>query len=132
MEQAKIIKLAGLALALILIGAVSFFLGDRHGLESMAITRITPDQAASAMKEDHFYSDYGPRTLLVKGNVSAVYKTSDDLVVTFRTNSDFKTICDFGNSSAAIQPRQTITALSEGGSARRQSSAVLLTHCVLP
>jgi hypothetical protein len=132
LEQTKIIKLIALVLVFIVVGLAAFFFGDRHGLESMTIKRVTPDQAATAMKGDHFYSDYGASTLLIKGTVSSVYKTSDDLVVTFQTNSSFKTICDFGNSSAAIQPRDTITALSEGGSAKRQQSAVLLTNCVIP
>ena len=121
-----------LVVVLLGLGVAAFFLGDKHGVESMSVKRITPDQAAAAMKGDYFYSNYRENTLLVSGSVFAVTTTSTDQVVTFKTGSAFKALCDFGSSAPAIHPGDTITALSEGGSAERQVSAVLLKNCVLP
>ena len=132
MKQAKIIQLIVLAIVLLVVAAVAFFLGDKHAVQTMTIKRVTPDQAAVAMKGDYFYSNYRENTLLVSGTVSVVSKTSNDLIVTFKTSAAFETMCDFGNFTSAIRPGDTITALSEGGLAERQPSAVLLKNCVLP
>lgn len=131
MDRAKIIKLVVVVLIVMAVGAVSFLFGDKHGVESMTIKRITPDQAASAMQGDHFYSDYRENTLMVSGTVSSISKNSNDSLVTFETGSPFKTRCDFGSTAAAVHRGETITILSEGGSAQRQASAVLLKGCIL-
>jgi hypothetical protein len=131
MDQTKIIKLVAVVLLIIVVGIVSFFFGDKHALETLTIKRITPDQAASAMQGDHFYTDYRENTLLISGTVSSISTNNNDSVVTFKTSSAFKTVCDFKNLRSAIHPGETITALSEGGSAERQTSAVLLQDCTL-
>ena len=126
---------AMLALALFFIAILAvgmFFLGDKHGIETMTFRRVTPDQLATAMLDDHFYSSYRENTLLVSGTVSSVSRTNNDLVVTFKTTSSFKVLCDFGGSSSAIRPGDVITALSEGGSAKREISSVLLKDCLIP
>lgn len=122
---------AALIVVLLVVGAVSYFLGNQHGVENMTIKHVEPTALAQAMKDDHFYTDYRENTLLVKGTVFSVTKTSDDLQVQFKANSSYKAICDFGNSQSDIRPGNTITALTEGGAAERQAAGVLLKACQL-
>jgi hypothetical protein len=131
-NRAKIIKLVILVLVIVVAGIVLFLLGDIHAVQNMTIKRITPTQAANAMKADNFYTNYRESSLLVQGTVSSVSNSHNDLVVSFNTSSTFQARCDFGSSAAIFHQGQTITILSEGGAAERQPSAVLLTNCILP
>ena len=130
MKQADIVKLVIAFIVVLVVGAASFFLGDKHASESMKVISVTPTQAANAMKGDHFYSDYKHRTLLISGVVSSTNKSPHSLTVGFETRSSFKTLCDVSDTAAAVHPGQTIRVVAEGGTAERQSSAVLL-QCTL-
>ena len=132
MKLSKNLQVLVLVIVVILIGSIAYFLGDKHGVESMSIKQVTPNQIAEAMKGDHFYRDYRENTLLVKGTVSSVKQNNNDLVVNFKSNSTFGAVCDFGSSSATIHQGDIITVISEAGSAERQPSAVLLKNCVFP
>jgi hypothetical protein len=125
-----ILPVAGVLLLLV-VGAVSYFLGDKHGLEHMTIKHVEPTALAQAMKDDHFYTSYRENTLFIKGTVFSVTKSSNDLQVQFKTNSSYKAVCDFGNSQPVIRPGDSITALTEGGPAVRQPAGVLLKNCLL-
>ena len=124
--------LALAVLFVVIFAAGMFFLGDKHGIESMTFRRVTPDQLASAMRDDHFYSSYRENTLLVRGTVSSVSDTNGDTIVAFKSGLAFKASCDFGGTKPAIRQGDTITVLSEAGVAERQPSGVLLKDCLLP
>ena len=132
MERSKIIKLLAVLVLLVLVGSVSFLLGDKHAVETMTIRTVTPDQVANAMKDDDFYANYRENTLLISGTVASVSKQHNDLVIGFKTSSSYRALCDFGSSSTTVHVGDTLTALTEGGVAERQPAAVLLAHCQLP
>ena len=132
MKQAKFLKLTVAVLVVIFIGLGSFFLGDKHGVESMRIKRVTPTEIAQAMKDDHFWRTYRENTLLVTGTLSSVNKTAGDLVIGFKTDSTYGALCDLGNSNQVLHVGERISALGESGPAQRQPSAVLLKGCVIP
>jgi len=119
----------GTVAVLVVLGAGIFFLGDRHGLQTMSIQRATPDLLANAMEGDHFYSDYGKNTLIVQGVVASVNTQNGDTVIGFKTSSTYQALCDLGTATSNAKIGDTVTVLAEGGTAERQSSAVLLTGC---
>jgi len=115
-------------LAMVILASATFFLGLKHGVEHMSITQATPDQLANAMKDDHFYSSYKENTLIISGSIDSV---QSDHLITFKTSADFKTKCDFGKAVANLHHGDSMTVLSEGGSAKRKPNAVLLTSCYI-
>jgi hypothetical protein len=111
---------------------ITLFLGDKYAVDSLTIKRVTPSQIANAMQGDYFFSSYRENTLIVQGTVLSVDRSNNDLVVSLVSSSKFKALCDFGNSSPNIKAGETITVLSEGAQAERQSNAVMLKDCVIP
>lgn len=91
--------------------------------------RVTADEIARAMQEDHFFSDYGHNVLLVDGKVAAVTHQGSATILTLATAIDTKVQCDLGSSPAAVQPGDAVTVQSAEG--QRQPSAVLLVNCTL-
>ena len=86
----------GLALVHVVTAALAFFLGDKHATDGMSIKRVTATEIANAMKDDRFYADYGPSTLLVAGTVSSLSMRGGDVIAEFATDSSFQTLCDLG------------------------------------
>jgi hypothetical protein len=117
---------------LAVVGVGSFFLGDKHAVDSLTVKRVTPNQVSAAMTGDHFYSDYRESTLLVTGTASPITRSGSSAIVTFATGSSFKTRCDFASYTGGIRTGDSIKAISEGALAERQPSAVLLKNCTTP
>jgi hypothetical protein len=131
MNRSKLLAYSTAALLLIMVGFVSYFLGGKNTSQNMSIKRITPTQAANAMKEDHFYSDYKTNTLLIYGSVESVSGQSGHTLVNFDTSSTYKATCELSSSSPIPKNGSNVRVLSEGGAALRQTSAVLLRGCLI-
>jgi len=112
--------------------ALSFLLGDRYAVEHHSIQRVTPDQLANAMAQDHFYADYRADTLVVSGRASAVDRKGAGALVTFQTAPAQSASCQFDTAMSNLTVGQTITAVSEGARAERAGSGVRLQGCALP
>ena len=121
-----------LLLAVVGVGGISYFLGDKHALQALRIERVTPDQVAKAMKEDRFFADYRERTLLVTGTVASVTRDVGGEVVRFGTTSQFAALCDLRDSAPQAHRGRQLTVIAEGATAERQSAAVMLRNCRLP
>jgi hypothetical protein len=132
MKQENVLKAFVLVVLVIVIYAGSFFLGDKHALQSMTIKRVAPTQLANAMKGDYFYSKYGENTLLISGTVDSAVRSGNGLTVTFKTSSSYHAVCHFDTYVAAIRSGQTITVLTEAAVADRQPAGVLLHSCIIP
>ena len=133
LARKRLIAVCGAVLLVLAVVAVgSFFLGDKHALDSLAIKRVTPSQVSAAMSADHFYSDYGESTLLVTGTAASITRSGSGAIVTFATGSPFKTLCDFASYTGRNRMGDSIKAISEGALAERQPSAVLLKDCTTP
>jgi hypothetical protein len=91
--------------------------------------RVTPDQIARAMQEDHFYSDYGQNQLLVQGTISSLDRQNNDLTITLSTTVATAVLCDLGNLGASLKPGEAITVTARADQALRQPSAVMLKNC---
>lgn len=128
----RTILIITLVIVLLAFGIACFVAGQRHGLRSMTIKRVSPEQLATAMQQDRFYSTYGENTLLVTGAITAVGKQDNNLVATFKTSASFKAQCDLGNNNQNLPTDQEVTLVTEGSTARRLPNAVLLMDCTLP
>jgi len=132
MRSRRLLWYAGLVLLLVAICAVSLFMGDKYAVDHLAIKSVSPDQIAGAMQQDDFFSNYRYDTLLVRGTVTSVRKTGNALVVGLKTDVAFAVSCDLGSYSQPVAMGDTISVMTEGASAEREASAVLLHDCVVP
>ncbi|HEV2591973.1 MAG TPA: hypothetical protein VGU02_08770 [Gaiellaceae bacterium] len=122
------------AVVLVFAGVVglSFFLGDKHALESLRITHVAPATIARAMQDDRFFADYHERTLVVTGTVASFAREPRGVTVRFRTPPGFAAFCDLEGAALRLRRNQELTVIAEGATAERQSSAVMLRNCRLP
>ncbi len=79
------------------------------------------------MQEDHFYSDYNERTLVIHGVVASLAGG----VLQFQAQNAFTTRCVFDHDPGTLQPGEPISVVAEGAAAERLPSAVLLRGCHL-
>jgi hypothetical protein len=113
-------------------GAVGYQAGRIITARGLTVTRVTPHQAAEAMKGDHFFSDYGRSALILEGTVTAVTRNGSDTVVALASDSSFGTSCDMGALSMSPKVGDRFTVVTSGGSAERLPSGVLLHECLVP
>jgi hypothetical protein len=131
-SKPRVLLSAALVLILACVGGFSYFLGGKHALETLRVSRVTPDQIAEAMKDDRFFADYRERTLLVTGTVGSLTGDVGGEIVRFRTASRFAALCDLRDNAPRAHRGQQLTVVAEGATAERQSAAVMLRHCRLP
>jgi hypothetical protein len=94
------------------------------------VMRVTADEIALAMQEDHFYSDYDPYSLVVQGIVTDVRQENQDTILEMATQIDTKVLCDFGSQAPSAKPGDSITVFTPHASqAQRQPNAILLADC---
>jgi len=127
----KFFKYPLLIIIVIIAGLGLFFLGSKYALDHLSFRQITPTQAANAMKDDHFWSSYRENTLLITGDVTAVVKSGDNTIVSFKTNSAYGAECSFTNFSGMITKNQTIKVMTIANAAEREPSGVKLNNCLL-
>ncbi len=122
---------------IIALGAVAilamgmYFLGDKHGVESMTFKTATPTELADAMKNDNFYSIYRENTLIVSGVIASLSQQGNDLVLGFKTSSSYNAYCNLGSATTSLHVGDTTTVMSEAARAERQPGAVMLTGCMI-
>jgi hypothetical protein len=116
--------------AIILVGAGSYWAGNLHARQSIGIERVTTAQLADAMQQDTFFSSYGSAALLFQGTVSSIKYGNSATLVTFASTRPFKVVCQFP-SHISTQVGQKIAVAAPGGSAERQTAGVLLHSCTI-
>lgn len=131
MSRSRGRRYAALVLVTALLGGVSFFWGDENAHQRMVITRATPDQLATAMQNDVFFSDYGASTLLIDATVASVITRAGVTTVTVVTTSRSTLACDLGQLSTTAHAGDAVILVAEGAGAQRQSAGVLLQGCTL-
>lgn len=122
------------ALALLVVGGVAvvaYVFGGHQTLSGMIVERVSPDQAATAMQNDSFYSDYNSATLVVQGTVTAALPAGGGETLELATPGSFQALVQLTATDPSVHTGQTVTVVTEGAGAQRQPSAVLLTNCVL-
>lgn len=120
-ESIARIQVRRACLAAVLLGGGFFFWGDKHGVETMAITRATPDQLVNAMQQDAFYSNYRGSTLLVEGTIESVTDHAGATIVKLVTTSSFTVLCNLGHGPATPRADEAVTVVAEGAAAQRQA-----------
>ena len=121
------------AVVVVVIGAVAgaFFVGDGHALGALQIQQVTPDQMATAMHNDEFYSNYRESTLLVRGTVASIEANGGGATIEFKTSVTFTTSCQLSQYPTTVHAGDDVTAVTEGATAQRLTSGVSLSDCVL-
>lgn len=122
-----VVCLAAVALAAI----VSWLTGRQHALRDLAVIDVSASAAARAMQDDHFYSDYEGKVLVIHGTVASIQTTSGGRQITLRTDSTFGLTCATAGPAEAAQPSvgSVVSLIAIGGNAVREPSAVLLPVC---
>jgi hypothetical protein len=122
------------ALALLAVGAVAvaaYVFGGQQTLSALIVDRVSPDQAATAMQNDSFYSVYNSATLVMNGTVVALHTNGSRETLQLATSGSFQTLVQLTQTDPSVRLGDTVTIVTEGAEAQRQSSAVLLANCVL-
>ena len=127
----KLLVSGAIVIALILVVIITFYLGDKYAVKHMAIRTATPNQLATAMQQDDFWSTYRENTLIVSGVVSSVTRTNSTSTVGLKTSVPYTLSCDVNNAPDTLKTGETIRILSEAYIAEREQSGVLLRNCVL-
>jgi len=117
--------------ALVTTVAGSWWLGRQHALDNLAFVDVSASTAARAMQDDHFYSDYGDKILVIEGTVTNVQNAGGGRQISMRTDSPFGLTCDLAAPSTVGQPAagEVISVVAPGASAHRQPSSVDLPDC---
>jgi hypothetical protein len=93
----------------------------------------TAEQAARAMQEDHFYSDYGRSLLEVRGKVAALRQVNGLTILTLETHLPERLECELSAQPPDLLPGDEVTLETQDASqAKRLSGAVRLAKCSLP
>jgi triacylglycerol esterase/lipase EstA (alpha/beta hydrolase family) len=125
-----VVLVVGLAAAAIAAFA-SWTLGRQQALTNLAFVDVSASTAARAMQDDHFYSDYGDKVLVVHGTVASVQNTTEGRQVALRTDPAFGLTCTIASPAAGPQPGvgTVLSLVAIGGSAQREPSSVSLLDC---
>lgn len=119
----------GLIIALVS-GAGMWWAGRLRALESLAFVDVSATTAARAMQEDHFFSDYGDKILVVHGTVMAVQGAGKGRQISLRTDSAFGLTCAITGAPPGLPTSgAAVTLVAPGGSAQRQPASVALPDC---
>ncbi len=92
---------------------------------------VTAEQAARAMQEDHFFSDYRGDTLLVQGTVSSVEQKNGETLIRLGTGLPTDIACDVGTAATTVKAGDAVTARSQASDAQRSPGSVLLKPCAV-
>jgi len=111
--------------------AASWTLGGQRALGSLAFVDVSAGDAAQAMQDDHFFSDYGDKILVVHGTVASVRATGSGYAVSMGTGASFGVTCTVAAPAGAVPPAAAslITVVAPGGTAQREPSSVDLPDC---
>lgn len=106
-------------------------IGRDFVLEHQKVSAISAEDAAKAMREDHFYLDYGYSSLVLHGQVDRIDWQADHLVVDFKTGDKYHTRCEMSSAEWTPSPGDQITVVTPGGTARRDKDGVFLRGCLV-
>jgi hypothetical protein len=110
---------------------LAFWLGQQRALSTLSVQQVSPDQAATAMVQDEFYSDYNEATLLIRGSVASVNVSGSTSTVVFATKPGTEARCQMNQPLPAVKTGTTVTVVTEGSQAQRlPSGGVLLGNCI--
>jgi hypothetical protein len=95
---------------------------------TLAVVRITADDAARAMAGDHFYSDYGQAILVITGRIRDITVTDNNSRIALTTSSAALVLCEtFG--APDVKAGDTIQVRVRATDALRDDAGVLLRSC---
>ncbi len=132
MNRGRWFVVLAVGMATVVVAAVaSWMLGRQHSVTNLAFVDVSASTAARAMQDDHFYSDYGNKVLVVHGTVANVQDANGGRRVALRTDATFGLTCMITSPAAGPPPTvgTIVSFVAIGGSAQRESSSVDLPDC---
>lgn len=96
-----------------------------------AIVKISADQAAQAMTNDEFFSDYRNDILQVSGTVSAVTQVNGQTAIEMQTSIARIVRCYLDGPASAPAVGATVTVQAASADGQREDDAVGLQHCTV-
>jgi hypothetical protein len=130
MNKNKLLVSIGLVLVVLILGGLSFIGGHQTALRDLSFKNISATQAAQAMKNDEFYSDYNENVLVIHGTISSLSEQGAATLIGLKASSNYKTVCKLGSDSSSFKVGDHIAIEALGGTALRQTSGVLLQNCI--
>ena len=111
--------------------AASWSLGRQRALGSLAFVDVSAADVAQAMQDDHFFSDYGGKVLVVHGPAASVHSDGSGYTVSLGTGTAFGLTCTVTSPPGVRPPAvgSVITIVAPGGTAQREPSSVDLPDC---
>ena len=109
----------------------TWMLGRQRALTSIAFVDVSASTAARAMQDDHFYSDYGDKVLVVRGTVVKVQGVPGGREISLHTDTAFGLTCVITSSAPGPQLSvgKVVGFVAIGARAHRESSSVRLPDC---
>ena len=113
------------------VAAASWTLGRQRALASLAFVDVSAGEAAQAMQDDRFFSDYGDKIFVVHGPVAEVNATGSGFTVSVGTGTTVGLTCTIRAPAGLVPPPagSDITIVAPGGTAQREPSSVDLPVC---
>ena len=111
----------------LIIGA--FLIGNRMAFNGLSFKNVTANQAAEAMKNDDFYSNYKENILIIRGQVSSYSKSGTTTTIGLKTDSSYSLSCTLNDASVFDKVGDVITIEGIGGTAVRDPSGVSFPDC---
>ena len=87
--------------------------------------------AARAMQDDHFYSDFADKVLVVHGTVASVASQGPGAQIVLQTNSAFTVHCRAIGNPPLPRRGDPVNLLVVGANAQREPFAVAFPSCRL-
>lgn len=127
------VVMAAVLATVLVAAAAAWMLGRQKTLTNLAFVDVSASTVARAMQDDHFYSDYVDRVLVIQGTVANVESTSGGRQVALQTDAAFGLTCMLTSPTASAQPSvgAAVTLFAIAGSAQREPSSVNLPDCRL-
>jgi hypothetical protein len=125
------VVLAACLPTVVVAAVASWLLGRQHALTNLAFVDVSASTAARAMQDDHFYSDYGDRVLVLHGTVANVQSTTGGSQLALRTDTAFGLTCTIASPMAGPQASvgTVVSLVAIGGNAQREPQSVNLPDC---
>jgi hypothetical protein len=125
------VVLAAAPATVVAAAVASWMLGRQHALTNLAFLDVSASAAARAMQDDHFYSDYGDKVLVVEGTVATVESAAGGPHVALRTDTAFGLTCTVSGPAGGSQLSvgAVVSLVAIGGTAQREPSSVNLPDC---
>ena len=125
-----IVRIAAVLIILFALLA-AFVIGHQMALRNLSFKNVSATQAAEAMKNDDFYDNYKENVVIIRGQITSIYKNANTIKIGLKTTSTYGLQCTLNTNFFKGKIGDVITIEGIGGNAVREPAGVLLQNCKL-